>query len=154
MHTALHYLCSFGQRRESLSAVTHVSLSLNPACAVITQQEASPKPLNPQTRKLRHPHCCLHCSELWTEAHACLLPGIWLAAPPPYHTPTHTHTHALLGRMLRPCVCTVCTHRGDFGRLGHGESTDVFIPRPIAFFEGRKVCWRKEQMLPSNGDIA
>lgn len=28
---------------------------------------------------------------------------------------------------------------GDFGRLGHGDSTDVFLPRQIAFFEGRKV---------------
>ncbi|GFR49976.1 hypothetical protein Agub_g12117, partial [Astrephomene gubernaculifera] len=28
---------------------------------------------------------------------------------------------------------------GDFGRLGHGDCNDVFVPRPIAFFTGRRV---------------
>lgn len=29
--------------------------------------------------------------------------------------------------------------RGDFGRLGHGDCNDVFVPRPIEFFSGRLV---------------
>ncbi|KAG2485744.1 hypothetical protein HYH03_015553 [Edaphochlamys debaryana] len=29
---------------------------------------------------------------------------------------------------------------GDFGRLGHGDCGDVFVPRPIAFFDGRRVA--------------
>ncbi|EFJ39741.1 hypothetical protein VOLCADRAFT_70529 [Volvox carteri f. nagariensis] len=28
---------------------------------------------------------------------------------------------------------------GDFGRLGHGDCNDVFVPRPIEFFSGRPV---------------
>ncbi|KXZ50732.1 hypothetical protein GPECTOR_15g416 [Gonium pectorale] len=28
---------------------------------------------------------------------------------------------------------------GDFGRLGHGDCNDVFVPRPIAFFAGTPV---------------
>lgn len=29
--------------------------------------------------------------------------------------------------------------RGDFGRLGHGDCNDVFIPRPIAAFTGMEM---------------
>ncbi len=29
--------------------------------------------------------------------------------------------------------------RGDFGRLGHGDGNDVFMPKQIAFFSGRSV---------------
>ncbi|GLI62584.1 hypothetical protein VaNZ11_005258 [Volvox africanus] len=28
---------------------------------------------------------------------------------------------------------------GDFGRLGHGDCSDLFVPRPIEFFSGRPV---------------
>ncbi|MEW5302121.1 MAG: hypothetical protein WDW36_004931 [Sanguina aurantia] len=30
--------------------------------------------------------------------------------------------------------------RGDFGRLGHGDTNDVFNPRPIAFFSGMRIA--------------
>lgn len=56
----------------------------------------------------------------------------------------------LLGKGVRAVVCgaeyTIAVTNqeesiyswgwGDFGRLGHGDSTDVFIPRPVAFFKG------------------
>ena len=29
--------------------------------------------------------------------------------------------------------------RGDFGRLGHGDCHDVFIPRPISAFAGIRI---------------
>lgn len=29
------------------------------------------------------------------------------------------------------------THdRADFGRLGHGDVTDMFVPRPLSLFDG------------------
>jgi alpha-tubulin suppressor-like RCC1 family protein len=30
-------------------------------------------------------------------------------------------------------------HRGDFGRLGHGQANDVFIPKPVAALAGETV---------------
>jgi hypothetical protein len=40
------------------------------------------------------------------------------------------------------CNCTTLTCRccrGDFGRLGHGDCTDVFVPRVVDFFNGMAV---------------
>lgn len=34
------------------------------------------------------------------------------------------------------CICIVTNCRGDFGRLGHGDSSDVFLPRPIQRLAG------------------
>ncbi len=48
--------------------------------------------------------------------------------------------------------------RGDFGRLGHGECGDVFVPRPIDFFEGRRVaavaCGDTHTLVVTEGDGA
>ncbi|KAG2425442.1 hypothetical protein HXX76_013652 [Chlamydomonas incerta] len=47
---------------------------------------------------------------------------------------------------------------GDFGRLGHGECGDVFVPRPIAFFSGRPVarvaCGDTHTLVVTQGDGA
>lgn len=33
----------------------------------------------------------------------------------------------------------VCYSRGDFGRLGHGNSSDLFIPHPIKALSGLQI---------------
>ena len=35
---------------------------------------------------------------------------------------------------------TYGARRGDFGRLGHGDCSDVFLPRPVAFFSGMPIA--------------
>lgn len=30
-------------------------------------------------------------------------------------------------------------HRGDFGRLGHGDCGDVFLPKPVAALNDRRI---------------
>lgn len=40
---------------------------------------------------------------------------------------------------LQPSPTPIPQCRGDFGRLGHGDSADVFIPQPISFFSGHQV---------------
>lgn len=36
-------------------------------------------------------------------------------------------------------MCFYCAYRGDFGRLGHGNSSDVFTPQPIKALQGIKI---------------
>jgi alpha-tubulin suppressor-like RCC1 family protein len=36
-------------------------------------------------------------------------------------------------------ACLLSIPRGDFGRLGHGDCNDVFLPRPIAALSGRSI---------------
>ena len=45
-------------------------------------------------------------------------------------------------RLPRPASThSTCVHRrGDFGRLGHGDCSDVFLPQPIAFFSGISIA--------------
>lgn len=58
----------------------------------------------------------------------------------------------LLGKGIQLIACgaeytvAVCQEEtyswgwGDFGRLGHGDSCDLFLPKPISFFIGHRVC--------------
>jgi hypothetical protein len=47
------------------------------------------------------------------------------------------------------CVChRVSACRGDFGRLGHGDCSDVFVPQQIAFFNSMAI---KQVMLTWRG---
>jgi alpha-tubulin suppressor-like RCC1 family protein len=53
----------------------------------------------------------------------------------PWHlAPTAYPTSRACAALSNPGLC-----RGDFGRLGHGDSSDVFLPQPIAFFSGMTV---------------
>lgn len=36
-------------------------------------------------------------------------------------------------------VCIYLFSRGDFGRLGHGNSSDLFTPQPIKALHGLKI---------------
>lgn len=85
------------------------------------------------------------------------------------HRPAHPkHAQAQAAQFRRTC-CPLHTHnpmpilvthapRGDFGRLGHGECGDVFVPRPIEFFEGRRVaavaCGDTHTLVVTEGDGA
>lgn len=50
----------------------------------------------------------------------------------------------LFARPLRPMHCCLpcpvpLVFRGDFGRLGHGHSTDVFLPQPVLTLSNRGI---------------
>lgn len=49
----------------------------------------------------------------------------------------------VLVQMLTSCVVSllflVLFDRGDFGRLGHGNSSDLFIPHPIMAIKGLEI---------------
>ena len=38
--------------------------------------------------------------------------------------------------LTKPGPSHCCCDRGDFGRLGHGDIIDVFLPKPIAGLSG------------------
>lgn len=42
--------------------------------------------------------------------------------------------------MRVPVPQTNAVRRGDFGRLGHGDALDVFIPRPVSALAGQRVA--------------
>jgi hypothetical protein len=50
---------------------------------------------------------------------------------------------------MRCAVLCCAVRRGDFGRLGHGDCSDVFVPQQIAFFNSMAI----KQVRVSTRDV-